>query len=303
MPFMHKRRPRRRNRRARRKKRSTIPRKLNVLSKKVSRLSKMIDALDGELIYRSIDYANPAVNANLCAYYGGSFNSLNGMKKAIAQLRYYDIDTPGTLKVVDLDDSAFQVSAQLVRSSVSMEIRTNYLVPTAYIMYLCTVKSDTSLTPINIMIDQDADFANVTYTDPHLFPTDFSSVKTLWNLKRIDSGILQPGQQKKWTHHQKGSVSLEVSFAEMHNASYQKQYQSAFMLLRFCGVLAHDSTVLGEVGLSELVLDAVVTKSITVKYPAGADIKFIFVDSDAPTFTAGPIITNRPLAANQISTP
>lgn len=302
MPHIFKRKLKRRVRRKKSSKRSNLPRKLDVLSKRVGRLSKMMDSMDGELIYRDINYQTGVCAQNIRAYIGGSFQTVGSMREGLAQLRYYDIDTPGTLKVVDLDDSAFQIDAHIVRSSISLTVRTNYLVPIIYTVWWCPVKTDTSYNPITLMQTLDDDFMNTSYVDADIFPSDFDGMKEFFGFQKLASGILMGGQEKTWTHHMKGTVTYNTSVVDAHNDSYQKKFGSGHILMRYGGVLAHDSVTPTAVGLAPVSIDAIVKKFMTIKYNAGADIKYIYVNSDESAFAVVPQITQRPITAQQAST-
>ncbi len=276
-----------------------LGKKVKTLSKKVSALSKKIESLNGELTYRDINYQVGTAGVNATAYLSVSFNSVAQIKTTVAQLRYYDIKIPGALLVVNLDDAPFNINVDFTASSVSATIRANYQVPVKYIAYFMSVKSDTSLSPVQIMTDQDADFSNANFLSPGLFPEDFEALTDLYRIKKLGMGIIDAGQEKTFSHRASGSFEWDPSFNDMHSDSYQPRYKSGFLVIRFQGVLAHDDVDGNLQGMTTTVIDIVNKKNQTIKYDAGGDIKYIHVQDDGSTFTGNAVFTNKPVADNQ----
>ncbi len=283
-------------------KKTDLPSKVKAIEKKVARLGKSLDALDGELIYRDVNYQNATSTENEVSYLSSQFMTVANMRSALMQLRYYDIDVPGTLKVVDLDDSSFQIDARIVSASISMEIRANYLTPVHYTVWFASVTADTSYSPTTYMAQVDEDSINTSYTDLSVWPHDFVTLKNFYSLKRLGSGILQPGQSKTFIHRMKGMVTYNTSEVDAHNIAAQRKYKSGHLMMRYHGALAHDKVTVAAVGVPSASIDAVVKKFMTIKYNAGGNIKYIYINSDESAFAEGPNLTNKPIAAQQANT-
>ncbi len=88
----------------------------------------------------------------------------------------------------------------------------------------------------------------------------------------------------------------------MHTTQYQKKFDSKFLLVKTWGCLAHDSGEVLEQGYSASLVDTVIENNNTIKYNAGADIKFVFVNNGGAVFTNNANITNKPPGQNQVIT-
>lgn len=301
MPHFKRKKTMRRPRRRRRRK-SSIPKKVTALSRKVGRLTKLIDALDGQLTFREANYSLASANINVAAYSGLSHNTIGDFAVVAGLLKYYDIKIPGTLLTVNMEASSFNIAMNIVMSKSTLKFRSNYSVPCEYTCWIAKLKGDTAFNPVQLMTDQVGDMANVAFDNPYLWPNDFNSVRNLWSLKKIGSGLLHPGEQKIFSYRSPKVIDYEVSAADKHNSTYQRKYDSRYLFVKFQGILAHDSVVTTEQGLGLTCIDVVTMNEYTVKYNAGADLEYLHIIEDGSTFTNQDMLCNRSFAGQQSNT-
>lgn len=259
--------------------------KVVALSKRVSNLGKMIDAVNGHLAYRAIDYQNVVSSVAQVKYIFGSMNTIGTLSSALSKLKYYDIKIPPTLLTVDLTSAAFDISATFVKTSISLTFKANYLTPVNYVVYYFTAKRDNSSDPIALMGNLDADLTNVDFENPDMWPSDYSAISDLWSTKIMGRGRLESGSTKTFTHYENRPFKINMATKDIHIETYQVKHHAGFMMLRFWGDLSHDTVENNEFDVGSTKIDNVFKKYHDITYNAGGDIDVVYVQTDSTGFT------------------
>ena len=252
----------------------------------IATLRNRVNASMGTLTYR--DVAANVINAspNEC-HYGDFINaSSSTIELALAQLRYYDPTAPTSLVVAPAATGTYRKVIRIVKSTLSLELRNNYDLGCNLRAYACSVKHDTSILPSVAMTNALADMSNsLAITSTAVFPTDCPQLLDLWNVKQICNVTLRPGESKTVSYASSGSYEYDPSLTDSHALDYQRTFDGSVIMIRMCGLPAHDTSVTTEHGLAKASMDYILRRTFVVDYDAGINIKFLYVADNLDTFT------------------
>lgn len=269
---------------------------INKLKNQVKELKRLANSNMGVLTYRvrnSVDL-QVAVNAQASADYG--YSSITSIETALAQLRYYNPSSPGTLVTADGTTGTYQKEFLITRQFGHIWVHNNYQVPVNVAIYSCRPKVDTSILPTTAWNNGLTDSSNVDNTNPLIYPTDSLQFSDLWKIEATKKVLLKPGRSIDCIMSDK-NITYDPSFVDSHADTYQTHYKSGVFMVVISGVLGHD-TVADQQGHLPAGVDIEVTQVFEIKYDAGAEVKYTYCVDNQDTFTNGGVISSYPVADN-----
>lgn len=267
------------------------------MKKKLKELSRLAEADQGTHIHRQRDTYQLLAGANAIGYQNYSMNDCPIIESVLSGLRYYDPSNPATLLNAAGATGTFHKDFYIKRAYSSATIRNNFQVPVKVSAYICRPKDDTSITPYTAFQNGLADVGNPSNVSPLVHLTDSPQFNDIWAIEKTVKCFLQPGQQKTVSHSVR-PFSYDPSLFDSHALNYQKAFLSYIIFVRIEGVISHD-TVAVEVGRQSCGVDIEVDRTFEVRYPAGADIKYIVVTDNSNSFTNLAVTSSKPVSDNQ----
>lgn len=274
--------------------------KKKILKSKVNALTKKVKA---DQAYhtrktRAFDRLVCAVDSVNHADFGQFQTS--SIESDIANLRYYDPATPGTLVTANAATGTYSRDVHISSTYHKLNLCNNYEVPCRVTVYYCGVKEDTSQNMGTVyaagITDQVVTSAD--QTEPLIFPFELDMVKSLWRQIKTKTRILQPGQEMTCTYST-GSFDYEPAVVDTHNLNFQRNYRGFQWFVRVEGVTGHDSAVTTEQGTLQAGVDACAERIVRITYDAGVNLNDISFNDQAAGFTNGGVISNKPANDNQ----
>lgn len=276
----------------------TVKSELDSLKGKIRKLKQMDDATTGTLTYRKVDVASHTSNVNEQVAFNYSVNATTGIETALSYLKYYNPSVPATLTTAAGTAGSYQRNILIDYSSITMTIRNNYQVPCEIDAYLCTTKEDTSQSPVSSWNSATPDGSNLTdSTNLNHFPSDYNLFNDLWKTKKMESRLLQSGQQMTLSHNA-DSYEYDSATVDTHALTFQKEYKCAFIMIVLKGVLGHD-TILDQQCVMPAGVDIEVKRVYKVKYSAGINISYSQVDNTYDAISNSSVVSNKPVSDNQ----
>lgn len=273
--------------------------KLSRVAKRVDKLARYTASDMGTLIYRTIACDTQLSTANNCSNFSRSIGDTTSIEATLAQLKYYDPSAPTNLVTADFSTGAYHKEILFEKMSLKIKIRANYEIPLNVCVYHCSVKEDTSNSPVTIFSNGDTTISNSTSNSPFLYPSDLPLFNDLWKIEKTEKCVIQAGREKEFNIYNDKMITYDPSLTDAHSLTYQKNNGAKALFCRVWGCIAHDS-VADEQGLQDVQYDFQMMRSYTLKYNAGADIKYVYVDETGlSTFTTGANVCNPVEAQNQ----
>lgn len=276
-----------------------MPRQMKGLTKQVKELKRLAEADMGTHIHRVRSNVATKALDNLQSHISQTANSTALLETVLAQLRYYDPSNPSTLLQADGSAGTFQKDFYFTRVNCRIVLRNNYQVPALVKVYACVPKDDTSISPNTAYVNGLADIGGVSSNSSLMYLTDSVQFTDLWRIAKSKRTLLQPGSQCVLTWSAPNSFQYDPSLVDAHSLVFQKAYHGMVWQIFCQGVPAHDSTVETQQGISAAAVDIISETTFEVRYPAGADIKFITVVEGLDAFSNAAVVSNKPIADNQ----
>lgn len=274
-----------------------LNRELNKMSNAIKDLKLTNDATIGTMVYRRSNSQNITCAKNEQASLSRNVFRLNQMQGALSNLKFFNPSTPGTLTTADLASATFQQNILFKNVSSKINIRNNYISDCEVKVYLCTVKDDTNSDPKVAWQAGIADGGNAAdENELNQYPSDYSLVTSLWNLKRMVKCTLSPGQTISASHNV-NDIEYDPSVFDSHALDYQKEYKSFTWLVVIQGTNVHDTTDPTSVGKSQCGVDIDTLESWTIQYSAGVNINYIHLANNYDT-VASPVQSHQPIPDN-----
>lgn len=281
-----------------RKPRMSMVRKVKKLTTQMRNVQRMAEADMGTFTHRK-RVVNRLVSAvNLQAFLTTNGISIAFLDAAIAGLRYYDVQAPGTLIAADGSTGTYQREFTFTSIWMRYTVRNNYRVPVHVDVYSCVPKGDTSIAPGAAYTAGLTNAGNPGQNEPLVHLTDSQNFKDLWKIDQHKKRLLQPGQECALYHSVK-SFQYDKSVAVQQAEVFQPRMHGQAWVVFIQGVIAHDSVQVAEHGISAAGIDIQLDSTYKLEYPAGSDLHFINIDDASTAFTNDPIVGNKPIAANQ----
>lgn len=276
------------------------------LKKEVCKLSNQIKELKhaesaslGKMTYRSIKAWNHLVGDNVQSDASYAINRPADYETVLANLKYYDPAVPGTLVTASAATGTYQKNFLVKNIFSKLSMRNNYQTDVEVIAYLCTPKSDSSISPASAWTDGiTTDAGNITArTEYGCYPTDFDVFRDLWKAKRACSKILSPGQSTEVSHSVQ-NVEYDPALYDEHSASYQQRFKTFVWLVVLKGTVAHDTAVSAQQGTIAGGLDVIQSETWTIQYDAGVNLSYVVLDTTLDTPTNSFVQSHQPIADN-----
>lgn len=269
------------------------------MQKQISSIKRTANSDQGTLVYRRLTADRIRQVADSVQGVGlVDLSNASILETVLGQLRYYNPSAPATLVTADGTTGAYYKRFMFTKVYTNIMIRNNYQVPVEATMYICAIKQDTNITPTTAWSNGMTDISNVTSGSLGTYPTDSNQFIELWKIAKKTTRRLNPGESMTLTYGVP-SFTYDPSYADSHGSSYLTTHHNYACMIVVHGAVGHD-TITAEVGKSQSGVDMFQTTTFKVEYPAGADIKYVYVDtSGVSTFTNAGVVSNMPVSDNQ----
>lgn len=267
------------------------------LKRQVKEMKRTLEADTGTHISRVRNLGSVKSAVNLNNYANVDLCTISTVETVLGQLRYYNPSVPGTLTNADGAAGSFQKEFLFKSIYHKIHIRNNYQVPVHVSAYIVVPKEDTDINSTTAYTNGLADVGNISSFSNLSYFTDSIQVTDLFKISSSKKILLEPGETFNMIHTTK-SFQYDPSYVDNHALTYQKRFGGAMLFIQVRGEVAHDTTA-SEVGCSAAGVDYMVDTTYTVRYSAGADIKYIVVTDNSSSFTNGAVLSNKPTADNQ----
>lgn len=276
------------------------------LKKEVCKLSNQIKELKnaesaslGKMTYRKMEVWNQTCANNVQSVSLYEISKPSNYETVLAQLKYYDPGTPGTLITASAATGTYQKNFLVKNIHAKLTFRNNYQSDADVTVYLCTPKSDSSISPKQAWTDGiTTDAGNVSAnTEINQYPTDYDVFRDLWNAKRAGHKVLSPGESFEVSHSIQ-DVEYDPALYDEHAALYQKRFKTAMWMVVLKGTLSHDTVINDELGLAQAGIDTHIHQTWTVQYDAGVNLSYVYLDSTLDSPTTGFVQSHQPIPDN-----
>lgn len=274
-----------------------LSKEVKSIKKRVADLSKMDDATTGTLTYRLTEVQDVLTAINKQKTYSAHLNRSTEIENVMAQLKFFNT-ADGLLVTTSGAAGTYQRNIWVKYSSIVVTVRNNYQIPAHVDFYYATVKDDTDQTIEQAWTAGVPDGSNLTdTTDLNQYPTDYNLVNDLYKVKKIKSILLEPGSEHSVKQVEKG-YNYDPATFDTHGLFFQKEYKAGQVLVVLRGTLSHDPNN-DQQGISNVGLDVSALKTYKVKYSAGTNITYSYVDNNYDDMPNNAKVANKPVADNQ----
>lgn len=273
------------------------PRDKPSVKKQLSELKKQVSASNGTLIYRKRGTTRVLSLANQQANSNSESMGVTNLEAVLGQLRFFNPSAPTTLVQASGASATYYREYMFKSIYTNTLVRNNYQIPCKVTVYTVIPREDTSQAPLTTFTNGLADVGNPSSSSPLVFLTDSDEFNDLWKIVKSKSKILLPGEQMHLMHSVKNILYSPATY-DSHVLTYQRRFGSYVQIVRVEGCLAHD-LLADEQGFSLAGVDVAWETKYEVIYDAGIDLKFIYLDDSADSFTNGAVVSNMPIADNQ----
>lgn len=260
------------------------------VNKAISSLKRRVESGMGTYVQK-----RRGTDAVVCGVNGTQHDNLSfrttEIEAAIDSLPVFNPSSPGTYTFVNFTSGTQQKEVEISSVYTYCLAKNNYNVPVRCTIYLCIPRVDTTITPVTAMTNGLTDMGSgLGSTTAMITPRDSIQFNDLWRVKYKVTKELVAGQTMK-ASYRTGSFQYDPSLVDSHTSTFQRAYKGHSYLVRVEGVLGHDTTA-DQQGFLAAGVDVVKMTIITVKYEAGADIKYLEVVDDASGFTNGGVVSS-----------
>lgn len=271
---------------------------VKALQKTVKKLARHDKQSTGKMTFRSLGSASTTSGVGLQQLNNYMPMSTTILEIVLAQCKFFNPATPGTLTVGSLASGTYQRNALFENVSSIVKYTNNYQTNLNLKVYLCQVKDDTDITPQSLWAGAIPDASNLaTNTQLGQYPTDFTGLTDVWNLKVIKNVMLKPGSTVTCSHST-GPFEYSSSTVDGHNLTYQREYKAYTFMAVLSGCLGHDSAV-SEFSNTLAGIDVDHCTTYKVAYDAGINLEYCYVTNTKPTaFTNGGVQSQKPIVDN-----
>lgn len=245
-------------------------------------LAKKVNQYTGELLYRARVTSQESSAENVQYVKKYDHNTVTNIENGpLTKLYYYNPSTPGTLLNPDYTDGTYSRELRIQSSGIKLAIRNNSKGTAVMKAYLCYPKADTSVSVGQDWNNRNAD--NPTTVDTTVIGTSPMDLRpALWGFKLLKKRTLQPGQSCI-VKHITGGFNYKPAKTDVHSDTYQRGLKACSIFVVQHGVVSHDDSSTGLVGVGESHLDVEQTQFWRCQYSAGVNIKYTY---DANTYSA-----------------
>lgn len=266
------------------------------MKSQIRELRRLAEADMGELIYRFRNTFTVRASVNSIDQSEYFSHTSDTLETILGQLRYYNPSAPTSLVTADGSSGTYQKDFLFTSIYHKIHLRNNYQVPADVTVYKVRLKGDTSIAPLTAFTNGLADVGNPGSSSPLVYLTDSEQFKELYSIESSKSFRLSPGAARTMSQSLK-NLLYDPSARDSHTVTYQRAHRNMFFIVRVEGVVGHDSSI-AEYGVLQAGVDILIDRTFKVKYPAGADIKWIVVNDSSDTFTNGGVVSSKPVSDN-----
>lgn len=257
----------------------------------IKMLKRRVESGMGTYVYKLRSTTRLLSSVNQVAYSLVTGSNTTNIEGAIDNLPVFNPALPGTYTFVDFTSGTQQKEVEIASTYSYCLVKNNYDAPVRCTIYVVVPKVDTSISATTAMSNGLTDEGSgLGLTTPLIGPRDSEQFNDLYRVKYKVSKELVAGQTMK-ASFRAGSFQYDPSFVDNHTSVNQKAYKAHSYLIRIEGVLGHD-TANDEQGYLPAGIDISRVLIYTIKYEAGADIKYIEVDDNANSFTVGGVVSS-----------
>lgn len=273
--------------------------KRNTLKRELMNLKKTVKSDQATHTHRSRNVTSVGGGVNQVSVQTvGAFRTTD-IEAAVANLRYYNPATPGTLTTADGSSGTYSRELHFDYVYEKLTLRNNYQTPCKVKVWMCTPKSDTNYSPTDMFSNGVTDQTiSIAVTSPLIYPSDIDYVTDNWKLKHVKSVLIQPGTEID-VSTSFPSFNYDPGQVDYHNLSYQSKYKAHTWLVRVEGALGHD-TVATEYSTLSGRVDCLADRKVKITYDAGCNLNDYSETNNADTtFTTAGVVSNKAVADNQ----
>lgn len=270
------------------------------LKKEVKQIKRQLNADSARHVYKSLTGTSYSCAVNQCVYGQNDIVSGTLLETFMANLRYYDPSTPGTLITASGATGTFQREVHFKNVHSTLEIRNNYQIPCKVKVYLLKPKGDTAITPTTYYNNSITDqlIGGGSTTTKGVFPTDLRAFMAQWSVQCVKDVILDAGATI-YARHNTGQFRYDPSLFDSHSLDYQSKFKSCSWFIRIEGVFGHDTAAAERTTLAGQVDINMLTRAEII-YDAGTVLDDLYVNNaHSASFTNGGVVSNKPIADNQ----
>lgn len=262
----------------------------------IRELKRLAESDMGILTYRSRAVGRVIATAGVQAVSATAGSATSIIETALGQLRYYNPSAPSSLTTADGASGTYQKEFLIDTTYSSLIIRNNYQVPCKVSVYVCVPKEDTSIAPQTAWSNGLTDESNSANTVVNIYPSDSSQFNDLWKIKKSIRKELQAGSELNVSDSHK-SFQYDPSLYDSHPTEYSRKCGSVAYMIVIQGVVCHD-TALDEQTTIGCGVDWMLDRTLKIKYSAGADIRYTYINNSLDTLTNSGVVSSKPVADN-----
>jgi len=264
--------------------------KNKTVKSRLARLERTVADESSTLVYKSDlkDTLKPSAAQALNGFQ--NFVSTATIESALANCRFFDPATPGTLITANLSTPTFTQKIKVYQSGIAT-IKNNYQVPCVVTYGVKMPKVATNISPTTAWTNGLTDAGNPTNTSYLLDLKDSSEFGKAYKGKMYTK-TLKPGQSVTIKHYTK-SFDYDPSWSDTFTETYQPRNKHAMLFYRVRGVLGHDTSVATEQGLMPCGVDVHLRTTYNICYNSGgAAVRTIVLSQGASSsFTNGAVVS------------
>lgn len=283
---------------AKRRVRKPRPSKIKNCSKAIRELQRHDRASLGDMTYREL-----SAQQILCTPGTQKVHEFSGactpssIETVLAQCKYFDPATPGTLVVGSQAAGTYQRNTLIKSISAKLLLRNNYQSDVKVKVYLCHAKDDSNVSPEGAWSNAIADGSNLSaLTELQQYPTDYDLFNDLYRSKVVVNTTLAPGQSITTANTEK-DIEYNSAVMDTQSLTYQKQNKMFGWLVVISGTTMHNPAT-GVQSLGAGGVDALTSTTYRVKYDAGINIRYIYCVNDVPVGADTDVQSHQPIPDN-----
>lgn len=264
---------------------------------RLAKLEKKVSETLSFMTYRLIGSGQVVAAANAAAFSSLTYNDSSSIEAILAQLKYYDPSTPGTLVVASGATGTYDRKFK-VKTKSALVLRNNCQIPIEVRVYTMRCVSDTSISATTNWDNCLTDSCNLAKENLCVYPSDAVGADRLWKMENCKIFKILPGKSRNWSIFLK-EASYDPAVYDSTGLSYSHRWNTTQAVIRVRGVVAHDNTTTSTVAVAPAAVDFTEVKSYEVKYNSGGPkLVYTFGVNYLTTMAAGAVVSEAPIADN-----
>lgn len=194
-------------------------------------------------------------------------------------LRYWNVTT-NTYDTVNIGASNGATNLDIHYQCSKLEIKNNYQVPVRVNVYIAHTKVDTNLGSLDYLLADIPSYSNMTTKEQlGVYLTDSQLVRTNYNVKKMVTTILAPGESVKTNHTEKNCRNIDMEWLNATGGfyTYAKKLHSYEWIINIEGCPSHSSTIFSQVSNASAAVDIIYEDQMKCKYQGGSNSTYLRV--------------------------